>query len=151
MNNISIRKAILSDSEKIINFNKAMALETENLVLKDNTISQGVVSVLNNLEYGFYIVAESDGIIVGSLMITYEWSDWRNGLIWWFQSVYIEMPFRRAGLFSAMYDFVKTMAEKESAVKGLRLYVEKNNVIAQMTYSKLGMEETYYKLYEAIF
>ncbi len=151
MKNISIRKALLSESIDIINFNKAMALETENLVLDDRTISQGVVAVLNNPRNGFYLVAESDGIIIGSLMITYEWSDWRNGLIWWIQSVYIQKPYRRAGIFSKMYDFVKNMAEKESAVKGLRLYVEKNNVTAQMTYSKLGMEETHYKLYEAMF
>jgi len=149
--NITIREATLTDSIKIIEFNKLMAFETENLILADDKITQGVISVLENPELGFYLVAELNGNVVGSLMITYEWSDWRNGLLWWIQSVYVVKEFRRKGIFSSLYHYVRELIKNKENVKGLRLYVEHENFKAQKTYRKLGMTETHYRLYEEIF
>ena len=96
---------------------------------------------------GFYVVAESEGRIVGGLMITYEWSDWRNTNVWWIQSVYVVPELRRTGIFSSMYSFIKKEAEKQNAA-GLRLYVEKSNSKAQNTYETLGMKSEHYTMYE---
>jgi GNAT superfamily N-acetyltransferase len=96
---------------------------------------------------GRYFVAESDGKIVASLLITYEWSDWRNSNVWWFQSVYVIPQFRRLGVFSMMYNFIKESAGNEG-VAGLRLYVETANIRAHMTYEAMGMSSSHYKMYE---
>ncbi len=153
---LNIRKAKQNsrEIEKIVDFNIRMAQETENKILDRKTISAGVENLMNHPEWGFYIVAESNRQIVGSLMITYEWSDWRNGLFWWIQSVYVIPEFRRKKVYSRLYQFVKKTAEKHSfdqnlTVIGFRLYVEKSNRIAQKTYKTLGMIETSYALFEA--
>ncbi len=145
-----IRKAQPSDAQTIIEFNIAMALETEDKVLKRSEIEPGVQGLFDHPEYGFYMVAESDGQIAGSLMITFEWSDWRNGVFWWIQSVYVRPEFRRRGVYRAMYNVIKDMAAEMTSVCGFRLYVERENINAQMTYQSLGMEETHYKLFEEI-
>jgi ribosomal protein S18 acetylase RimI-like enzyme len=145
-----VRKATESDAEAIIEFNIAMAMETEGKTLKRDDIEPGVLGLFKNPEYGFYMVAELEGNVVGSLMVTFEWSDWRNGLIWWIQSVYVIPEYRRNGVYRAMYDSIKQMANKKQNVCGFRLYVEKENIIAQKTYAALGMTETHYKMFEEI-
>ncbi|HPC35023.1 MAG TPA: N-acetyltransferase [Candidatus Marinimicrobia bacterium] len=145
---ILIRTARLSDADDLIAFNQAMAQETEKRVLKPEIISAGVHALFQNPEWGFYIVAEVDSRNVGCLMITYEWSDWRNGLFWWIQSVYVRPEFRRRGIYQKMYDHIQEAALKAGNVCGLRLYVERDNRIAQTTYRQLGMSKTNYILFE---
>ncbi len=144
---ITVRKARPEDSAAIIYFQQKMAWETENLILRPELISNGVEAVFLNPSKGHYYVAENDGVIVASLLITFEWSDWRNNDIWWFQSVYVDPSHRRKGIFRAMYQHVKKEAEKQG-VPGLRLYVEINNVTACKTYESLGMNSEHYKMYE---
>ncbi|MCC5913286.1 MAG: GNAT family N-acetyltransferase [Balneolaceae bacterium] len=147
---IKVRKAIPDDASKIADFNIAMAMETEGKRLKREEIEPGVKSLFSKPEYGFYIVAESGEEVIATLMITFEWSDWRNGLIWWIQSVYVVKEFRRKGVYRKMYRAIKEMAEEKPDVCGFRLYVEKENRVAQKTYTSLGMSETYYKIFEEI-
>jgi len=145
---ILIRLAQDTDADFLVDFNTAMALETEHRILPPDTISTGVRNLLRHPEWGFYIVAESEGRVVGCLMITYEWSDWRNGLFWWVQSVYIRPEFRRRGIYRRMDTYIRRMAKNAGNVCGLRLYVDRDNLTAQMTYGKLGMSETHYLLFE---
>lgn len=147
---ITIRKATEADANSIIEFNIEMALETENKVLKRNEIEPGVKNLFANPEFGFYLVAEDHGKALASLMVTYEWSDWRNGLFWWIQSVYVLPGYRRQGIYRRMYEAIMRMGDSESGVCGYRLYVEKENTIAQKTYRSLGMEETHYKMFEEV-
>jgi GNAT superfamily N-acetyltransferase len=147
-NEIIIRKALIADAETIADFNIAMALETEGKELEYDTIHNGVNALFANPHYGFYIVAEVDDQIAGCLLVTYEWSDWRNGLFWWIQSVYIHPDYRRKGIYRTMYSFVKKLALKEKNICGFRLYVEKENSDAQRTYTALGMTECQYKMFE---
>jgi ribosomal protein S18 acetylase RimI-like enzyme len=144
---ITIRKAKPEDAPVIIDFQQKMAWETEQLTLINEKISKGVFGVFEDPSRGKYYVAESTGIIVASLLITYEWSDWRNTNVWWFQSVYVLPEFRRTGVFRKMYSFIKDEADKNK-VAGLRLYVESNNVNAQKTYKALGMCSEHYTMYE---
>ncbi|MBL7067341.1 MAG: GNAT family N-acetyltransferase [Candidatus Marinimicrobia bacterium] len=146
--NPSIRKARINDAETIADFNIAMAKETEGKALGPVVIRAGVNSLFANPQYGFYVVAEVQNRIAGCLMITTEWSDWRNGLFWWIQSVYIHPDYRRKGIYRAMYSFVKESARQKPNICGLRLYVEKRNVSAQRTYTALGMAECHYKMFE---
>ena len=148
--NLRIRKALINDAETIASFNIAMAKETEGKALDPVIIQTGVDSLFDNPQYGFYVVAEVQNRIAGCLMITTEWSDWRNGLFWWIQSVYIHPDYRRRGIYRAMYSFVKELARKKSNICGFRLYVEMVNHIAQQTYEALGMEECHYKMFEEI-
>lgn len=145
---MKIRSATLADTALIAEFNQKMALETENKVLPDSHIIPGVTAILKDAVKGRYFVAEEDGIMRGQLMITYEWSDWRNNTIWWIQSVYVEEAFRGKGLYKALYEEVKKEA-RLAQVDTIRLYVEKENHTAQKVYEKLGMEETVYTIYEA--
>jgi len=147
---INIRIAKIEDATVIADFNRRMAKETEDCQLPYNKILSGVKNLFGKPEYGFYIVAEKKYNIIGCLMITFEWSDWRNGLFWWLQSVYILFEYRRQGVFSKMYNFTANYAKKEEAV-GLRLYVERNNIGAQKTYRMLSMEDTKYKLFQKTF
>lgn len=146
--NVIVRKARFEESDTIINFNINMAKETENIELPYEKIAPGVRGLFSNPEYGFYIVAEIDGEIAASMMITYEWTDWRNGIFWWIQSVYVREEFRRKGIYSKMYEWVKDQVKSKKDVFGFRLYVEKENINAQKTYEALGMKETVYKMYE---
>lgn len=145
-----IRKALEKDVNIIIEYNRAMARETENLDLDPKIISAGVNNLFAHPEYGFYIVAEENDRVIGCLMITYEWTDWRNGLFWWIQSVYVHPEYRRRGVYKKMYHFAKKLAEKDSQVRGFRLYVDKNNYIAQKTYKSLGMYQSHYLLFEEL-
>jgi GNAT superfamily N-acetyltransferase len=144
---VIIRKAVVKDAETIIDFQQKMAWETEEMKLAHKTISNGVNGVFRNPSRGKYFVAESDGVVLASLLITYEWSDWRNADIWWFQSVYVLPEYRRKGIFREMYSFIKQEADK-TGVPGLRLYVESNNDGARITYESLGMSSEHYSMYE---
>ena len=145
---MTIRKATIMDAAAIAEFNLKMAKETEGMDLIPEVINAGVRNMINNPQMGFYLVAEEANIIQASLMVTTEWSDWRNGLFWWVQSVYVQPQYRRMGLYRKLYDKVKTLAEGESNVCGFRLYVENENVVAQKTYRELGMKETDYQMFE---
>ena len=144
---ILIRKAQPVDAETITRFQKAMALETENLELDEARVTKGVNAVFSDSTRGEYFVAENDGRVIASLMITYEWSDWRNAWVWWFQSVYVTPEYRRNGVFRMMYAFVKEESIKSGAA-GLRLYVESANVRAQKTYEAMGMDGSHYRTFE---
>jgi ribosomal protein S18 acetylase RimI-like enzyme len=143
-----IRQATINDAAAIADFNIKMAKETEDLDLITDVIKAGVRNMIENPVMGFYLVAEEDDIIQASLMVTNEWSDWRNGLFWWIQSVFIQPQFRRMGLYSKLYKKVKTLAQDRGNVVGFRLYVEHENITAQKTYRSLGMEKTNYQLFE---
>lgn len=148
--NCTIRKADLSDAVVIAEFNQNMAWETEDKQLIADLVLAGVKSLLANPAYGFYLVAELEGQVVGSLMITTEWSDWRNGVFWWVQSVYIRPEFRRQGIYRQLYASVKTLSAEQGNVCGFRLYVEQQNHNAQATYRGLGMQATDYLIYEEL-
>jgi len=145
---INIRQAITQDAQAIADFNSLMAMETEGKTLQPEVILSGVKNMIANPAYGYYLVAEQDGQVVGSLMVTSEWSDWRDGLFWWIQSVYIRKEYRRQGIYRQLYDMVKTLAAENGNICGYRLYVEKDNLKAQQTYQSLGMTETDYFIYE---
>ncbi len=145
---IIIRNANKNDISVIEEFNSAMAIETESRQLDPVTIRKGVETALNDLELGFYLIAENDGVPVGQLMITKEWSDWRNGEFWWIQSVYVHSDFCKNNVYRTLYNEVISLAKKSKKVCGIRLYVDKNNTIAQKTYSKLGMKESNYIFFE---
>ena len=144
---LRVREATMADINALIDFNAAMALETENKTLDPQVLSAGVAAVLAEPRRGFYLVAEDDRAVVGCLMITYEWSDWRNGDWWWFQSVYVRPDYRRGGVFRALYAEVERLATGRADVAGLRLYVERDNRRAQQTYASLGMREDHYRMY----
>ena len=145
---MNIRLARREDIEALVGFNQAMALETEEKSLEASVLRPGVAAVFEDENKGFYVVAEDDNRVVGGLLITYEWSDWRNKWFWWIQSVYILPEFRGRSIYRAMYEFVKGLASERGGVCGFRLYVEKQNLHAQKVYEQLGMNETYYLAYE---
>lgn len=147
---MQIRLARRSDAAAMVEFNQAMALETEGKRLDTAVLTAGVESVFGDEKKGFYVVAEETSGIIGGLMVTYEWSDWRNGWFWWIQSVYILPEHRGKKIYSKLYEFVKELAQTNGNVCGFRLYVEKENVNAQRVYEKLGMEETHYLMYEEL-
>jgi GNAT superfamily N-acetyltransferase len=144
---IRVREALMSDINALVEFNAAMALETEAKTLDTRVLSAGVAAVLAEPRRGFYLVAENDRELAGCLMITYEWSDWRNGDWWWLQSVYVRPEQRRHGVFRALYAEVERLATARPDVVGVRLYVERENRHAQKTYASLGMHEEHYLLY----
>lgn len=143
-----IRKAENSDAGSLVDFNQKMALETEGKQFEEAVLAEGVRAVFADPNRGFYVVAEDSDRIVGGLMITFEWSDWRNKWFWWIQSVYIVPEARGKGIYRLLYDFVKTEAAKSADVCGFRLYVERDNVNAQRVYEKVGMENSVYLMYE---
>jgi GNAT superfamily N-acetyltransferase len=128
-----------------------MALETENRQLDAIRVGAGVRALLNDPAKGVYFVAECDGALAGQLLITYEWSDWRNGNFWWIQSVYVLEKFRGGGVFRALFEHVHKMTKQRTDVCGLRLYVDSGNAAAQKTYAQLGMKRTDYEVFEMDF
>ena len=142
------RLAVAGDAATLAGFNQAMALETEARVLPDEVALSGVEAALRDSVHGFYVVAEVGREVAGALLVTYEWSDWRNGRIWWIQSVYVRPGHRRRGVYRALHEFVRGRARSTGGVVGLRLYVERENATAQRTYAALGMSETPYLVYE---
>ena len=145
---ITVRPAVHDDIEFLVRGNAQMALETESLSLDMDRLHRGVHAVFDDASRGFYLIAEIDGARAGQMMITYEWSDWRNGVFWWIQSVYTVPEFRRRGVFHALYAEATALAQKNGSVCGLRLYVDARNLQAQATYLRCGMHETAYRLLE---
>lgn len=146
--NINIRKGNIQDLSDLVYHNCAMAMETECLQLDDITVHKGVSAVLQDSQKGFYLIAETESGIAGSLMITFEWSDWRNRYVWWIQSVYVREAYRGKGIYKALYQEVEKIG-KGSDILLVRLYVESENSNARKVYEKLGMQESHYRLYEA--
>jgi GNAT superfamily N-acetyltransferase len=144
---LTIRKAQRKDAETIIDFQQKMAWETEEMKLAPDVISKGVNGVFDDPSRGQYWVAEDGNCVIASLLITYEWSDWRNSNVWWFQSVYVLQEHRRKGIFRNMYALIKREALNNN-IAGLRLYVESNNERARKTYEALGMTSEHYTMYE---
>ena len=145
---LTIRRADPSDEAILVAYNAALAWETEHKRLRPEVLAAGVRAVFADTSRGFYTLAEDAGEIVGQMMVTYEWSDWRNGWFWWVQSVYVRDDARRKGVFRALYQDVQRQAALDPTVIGLRLYVERDNIRAQATYRALGMTETSYGLME---
>lgn len=145
---ITIRNANSRDQETIANFQLDMALETENMQLDKPTVMKGVEAVLMDKSKGQYFVAEIDGKAVGSLLTTYEWSDWRNGTTLWIQSVFVNKNNRGKGIYKALYNRVKQMVETDSSYTGIRLYVYRDNSQAKTVYSNLGMKGGGYEIFE---
>ena len=143
-----IRKAKAQDLTALVQFNQAVAEETEGLALDEATLTQGVGTLLESPQKGFYLVAEIAGEIVGSLMVTFEWSDWRAKDYYWIQSVYIRPQNRRQGIYGKLYNEVKQLAETNGGAASFRLYVEQENLAAQQTYQALGMKQSYYLMFE---
>jgi len=145
---MQIRFATIADLPSLVAFNQAMALETENKQLDQRILSSGVEAVLRDAQKGFYVVGENAGEIVGGLMVTFEWSDWRNAWFWWVQSVYVIPEKRGTGVYRSLYEFVKQKASERKDVCGFRLYVESENKSAQLVYKRLGMSESDYQMFE---
>lgn len=145
-----IRQALAQDAAELAEFNISMARETESVELIPDVIRAGVEAMIQHPERGFYLVVELDNGIQASLMVTTEWSDWRNGTFWWIQSVYVRPRYRRQGLYRELYERVKELAEQDSSVCGFRLYVERDNDVARQTYRRLGMQETDYRIFEEL-
>jgi len=143
----TVRTATRADAGHLVDWNAAMALETEDKVLDRAVLARGVAGVFDDPRRGFYLVAERDASAVGSLLVTFEWSDWRCGDWWWIQSVYVPPPARRLGVFRALYDDVERRARATPGVVGLRLYVEAGNKKAQQTYENLGMSTSSYRFF----
>ena len=147
------RLAIGNDLDILVQFNAALAWETEKRRLNLGRLRLGVQAVLDNPHHGFYMVAETkkDPQTVGQLLITFEWSDWRNGVLWWIQSAYVRKDCRRQGVFRMLYQHLLQQARNEAGVAGVRLYVEQDNRIAQRTYESIGLTKAPYEVYERDF
>ncbi len=148
---IRIRQGTNSDINRIAEFQQALAQESEGKTLDDDLLLKGIQKIFQDEGRGFYLMAESGDQVVGGLMITYEWSDWRNANFWWIQSVYVDNKWRRQGVYRALHDYVDDIARSRNDICGIRLYVERNNTVAQQTYNSLGMSQSHYHLYEIDF
>jgi GNAT superfamily N-acetyltransferase len=146
--NIQTRQAGAADIETIASFQCRLAAESENLTLDPGTVRKGVQAVVDDPNRGRYWLAEVDGQCVACLMILHEWSDWRNAAVWWIHSLYVLPEFRRRGVLKALYGRLRSLVEADPSLRGLRLYVEKDNRTAMATYEALGMDGRHYKLYE---
>ena len=142
-----IRSAEKKDLDKIIEYQIRMAYETEGIQLDKDTLTAGVHAAFSDDTRGQYYIAEIDRKIVGSFLITYEWSDWRNGTFLWMQSVYVEKEYRQKGVFKAMYQYLKNKVLKNDNLKGIRLYVSKTNTIARKVYLRMGMVDHQYEMF----
>ena len=142
------REANHHDIETIVDFQIAMAEGTEQLRLDRQVCARGVLAVLNDAQLGRYYVGEMNSAVVASTLITYEWSDWRNGLVWWIQSVYVTPEARRQGIYAGLYRHLQALALADEHVRGIRLYVDRRNATAQQVYMKLGMNGEHYHVFE---
>lgn len=145
---IRIREAALADVPVIADFNVRLAEESEGLRLDEARVQAGVAALLKDRAKGIYHVAEVEGAVAGQVLITYEWSDWRNGNIWWIQSVYVKPEFRRAGVFRSLFNHLQHLARARAEVCSLRLYVHSGNTRASQSYERLGMTRTHYEIFE---
>ncbi len=142
------REARRGDAAAIIDFQLAMARETEDIELDREVLTRGVEAVFADATRGRYFIAERGGRIAGSLMITYEWSDWRNGLVWWIQSVYVIPEMRGMGIYAGLYRHIQSMVKDDASIRGIRLYVDRRNTRAQEVYTRLGMNGEHYSVFE---
>lgn len=149
MSSTVVRRANRGDLDRIVAFNRAMARETEDRELDLETIRAGVSALLDDPGRGRYLLAEREGTTVGQAMVTYEWSDWRDGAVWWIQSVYVAPEHRGEGVYRRLHEHIRRLSREEGAV-GLRLYVDRENEAARRTYERLGMEHSRYVMYEEI-
>jgi GNAT superfamily N-acetyltransferase len=145
---INYREGRVSDVSTVVDFQIAMARETEKLELDRGVCTSGVQAVFEDASRGRYFLAESDGAVIASLMITYEWSDWRNGNVWWIQSVYVVREFRQQRVYAGLYEHVQRMVQADDSLRGIRLYVDRRNVSAQQVYTRLGMNGEHYQVFE---
>lgn len=145
---IEINKAEEKDIQVIADFQVVLALETEGINLNPGIVLRGVSKVLADPTKGFYLVAKEEGRTIGSLMITYEWSDWRARTVWWIQSLYVVPEHRRQGIFRQMYAWLLEKVNRDDSVGGIRLYVDHTNLKAQKVYESLGMDGNHYRFYE---
>jgi GNAT superfamily N-acetyltransferase len=145
---LTIRRATPADATVVVEFNRRLAEETEGKTLDISVLTVGVTAGLADPAKAWYFLAEEDGVVLGQMMITFEWSDWRNGWFWWIQSVYVRADARRRGIFRRLYEHVSQRAREGPDVIGLRLYVERHNHAAQQTYTHLGMEPAGYLVFE---
>ena len=145
---VSIRKLTSNDIDVIAGFQQRLALETENFNLDLTTVKKGMQAMLDDPSKGTYFIAEVEGEIAGCHSITYEWSDWRNGMVWWLQSVYVVEKHRKHGVFKAMFDNLKNLIANDSSLAGLRLYVDKTNERAMNVYAAMGMNGEHYSVFE---
>ena len=148
---LKIRRANLADAPVIADFNIRLAEESEHLRLDPVCVAAGVAALLSDPAKGIYYVAERNGSVVGQLMITYEWSDWRNGNLWWIQSVYVKEEFRAQGVFKALFRHLENLAQTNHDVAGLRLYMHSDNERARKTYERAGMKNSHYEVLEMDF
>ena len=147
---LQIRDATPDDLETIVDYNLRLAAESEGKQLDPSTLRKGVAALLAEPAHGRYFLACRDGRIIGQTMITYEWSDWRNGQIWWIQSVYVEPAARRMGVFKALFEHIRHLSETTPGIAGLRLYVEEKNFPAHQTYRSLGLADAGYFVLERL-
>ena len=145
---IQIRQATPEDITTIVQFQIAMAQETENLQLDEDTVTKGVTSAMKDATKGTYYIAKEADKVVGSLLTTYEWSDWRNSMVLWIQSVYVRPEYRRNKVFSLLYQYIKERVQSNPEFSGIRLYVDKSNLRAQGVYHAIGMNGDHYKVFE---
>jgi GNAT superfamily N-acetyltransferase len=152
LNHLIVRPAILEDLDTLVRFSAAMALETEGRRLDKARLRQGTRAVLDSPARGFYTVAEltdrSPRLVVGQLLITFEWSDWRNAMFWWIQSVYVDPAWRRQGVYRAMHAAVREQAKQRGDICGIRLYVEGGNRVAKAVYGRVGLAPSSYHVFE---
>jgi len=146
--NLVIEEARIGDLNTLVEFQLKMAMETEELQLDREILSKGVIAVYEDPTKARYFVARIEERVVGMLMITLEWSDWRNGWVWWIQSVYVEQEFRKDGVFRSLYSYIRNVVENSDSIRGLRLYVDKRNIKAQKVYDAIGMTGEHYTTYE---
>ena len=145
---IEIREGQIENRDQIARFQVEMAWETECYKLDYDTVIKGVEAVLKNPAYGVYYVALVDNQVVGSLLTTYEWSDWRNGTVLWIQSVFIDPNFRKSGVYNQLYSYIRNMVDADASLKGIRLYVDETNERAREVYRRLGMNGEHYRVFE---
>ena len=152
LNGLIIRPARTDDVDALVRFSAAMALETEGRRLDETRLRQGTQAVLDSPARGFYTVAElmdrSPRLVVGQLLVTFEWSDWRNATFWWIQSVYVDAAWRRRGVYRKMHESVLEQARRQGDVCGIRLYVEEANAVAKTVYEKVGLGDSSYHVFE---
>lgn len=148
MNDVTYRAARAGDIDTIVEFQLRMAEETEGLGLDRQRCTRGVTTAMNDTTLARYFVAERDGDVVGSLMITYEWSDWRSAMVWWIQSVYVVKEARRQGIYAGLYQHVQQIVASDPSLTGIRLYVDRRNSAAQEVYQRLGMNGDHYQVFE---
>ena len=143
-----IRDATVADLDIIVDYNSRLAEESEGILLDRDILARGVRRGLTTPQLCRYFVAEIDGRVVGTTMLTYELTDWRCGVLWWLQSVYVDPEYRRHGVFRAVYRYIEALARRDGDVRGLRLYVKHDNTRARETYVAVGMTPSGYDVYE---